>query len=219
MAIIMPMYDKEERFLVPEGDYESVVYSWVDLGTVASMGDYEDSRQFQLGFEIPSLRMTKDEKDVPQCFWQRYYFPRKLEKGFGPKSTYRKHLEGWKRSITGEGFTKEEMVGYDITKPLGRSCVITIEHYFNEWVKADRARIYRIRKHPKGLQYLKPENDVMFFALPPFADMDIPNNLYDWMKRVIRDSNEWAERMGDTDPDLPPPDTTDMPEPDDDVPF
>ena len=68
-------------------------------------------------------------------------------------------------------------------------------------------------KWPKDKPMLEPENELLYFSFQ--EDMDIPDNLPDWMIKTIKSSYEWQHRGKE----LPPPDTSGLPLEEGDIPF
>jgi len=202
MAFKVRIAQEGERQLIPEGTYEAVVYQLVEMGTQpSSFGP--DKNRLSIGWEIPSLRVEVDGKDMPRGFWQTYNLPEE-GKGLHPKSNLRKMLVKWR----GKDFTPKEMEGFDLKVLLGKPCIITIEHELSEYTNKMRDVLLTIKKWPQDKPALQPENELQYFSFQ--EKMDIPDNLPDWMRKAIMDSYEYQEMMNSTSQDVPiAPDTPD----------
>ena len=197
----------------PEGTFQAVCYSVVDLGTHFNHQFAKEHHLVHISWEIPSERIEfeKDGETVnlPRGAWQTYTL------SLHEKANLCKMLVSWR----GKPFTqKEEDEGYDCEERLGKNCLLQIVHN----TKADKvyANIASVMGLMKNMEILKPENSIVKYDIERDG-MQIPNGLPDWMKTKIQQSKEYlaicSGNVGTPNPDYvgddPPPPT------DDDVPF
>ena len=207
MAFIVRMAEEGERELFPEGDWEALVYQLVE-GGIQPNPFGEDKRRLFVGWEVPKLRIEIDGKDLPRAYWKTYNLPHE-GRGLHVKSHLRIMLTQWR----GRAFTPEEMKAFDLKIILGKSCIIRIEHETNYDTGKQYADLKKVMKWPKDKPMLEPENELLYFSFQ--EDMDIPDNLPDWMIKTIKSSYEWQHRQKE----LPPPDTSGLPLEEGDIPF
>ena len=187
----MPLIAKEpetvERELIPEDTYHMVNQSVIDLGTQHNELFGTDTRRCMITFEIPELRIEveRDGKIVslPKVISKEYNL------SLHPKSALRKALELWR----GRGFTPEELNGFDLSRLLGANAMVTVIHKISQTTGKPYHTIASINKAYKGLPKLEPENEILYFSFDD--DMEIPNNVPEWIVHKIMDSYEYQERL------------------------
>ena len=171
---------------IPEGVYQAICYSVIDLGTHHDDRFKKDIHKVLIQWEIPGERIEieRDGKmlDLPRAISKRYTMS--LHK----KSSLRHDLEAWR----GRRFSDAELAGFDLSKVAGSPCLLAIVHT----EKADKtyADIASIMAPPRGdgNKYGRPENPVTVFEIPdgqngPFDIPDVP----EWVADTIRESMEY----------------------------
>ena len=206
MGIMAKKPDDFEREPLPAGQYHSICYSVIDLGTHVNerWGSYQ--RKVMITWEIPELRKEyeKDGKEVnlPQVISNRYTL------SLSDKSYLKRDLESWR----GRGFTFEEEQGFDISKLLGINCLLNIIH--TEKDKKVYANIASVTPLIKSMEKKEAENPLIWFSLEDHPE--IPDGIPEWIVKIIHKSEEWVQKISTPDFDnaTPP-----MYEDEEDIPF
>jgi hypothetical protein len=178
---------------IPEGTYEAVCYSVVDLGTHHNEKFGKDAHKVLVAFEVPDVRIEveRDGKtmDLPRAISKRYTMS--LHK----KAALRHDLESWR----GRAFTDQELAGFDLHSVTGAACLIGVIHERSEAGKT-YARISSIMACPrrKGVAPPKAENEIVRYAIPDGArpGFGLPPELPPWVAEIIRESHEWTGKGG-----------------------
>ena len=179
----------------PEGTFQAVCYSVVDLGTHFNQQFGKEHHLVHLSWEIPSERIEfeKDGETVnlPRGAWQTYTL------SLHEKSNLCKVLVSWR----GRPFTQEEEAeGFDCEEMLGKNCLLQIVHN----TKGDKiyANIASVMGLMKNMPALNPENPIVKYDIERDG-MQIPDELPDWMKQKIKESKEYIAICsgGNTNPD------------------
>lgn len=180
---------------VPMGLHLAVSYGIWDLGTHTEEKWNKDVHKILISWEIPGERIDieKDgkEQNLPRVISNSYRLS--LHK----KANLRRDLESWR----GKVFTPEELEGFDVYNVLGASCQLNIIH--NEKDKKVYANISSIVPAPKGTK-LEPENPTMIFSFEDYPEKGIPEGTPDWIKEIIKDSQEWLGMMEDKETGVDP---------------
>ena len=168
---------------VAAGTYAARCYSMIELGTIKGtyMGEDIESHKVQITWELPTEKKVFKEDKGEQPFSISKEFTLSMHE----KANLRKMLEGWR----GKGFTDEEAKCFDITKLLGKPCMLSIIHKTSAQGK-QYAVISSIATVPKGMTV--PEQINKTFELS-FLDFNKDNfeSLPDWLKDKIKGSKEY----------------------------
>lgn len=200
---------------VEEGMHQAVCYGVYDLGTQFNERYNNSQHKVLLCWEFPEIRVAfeKDGKefDLPKAIYKEYTL------SLGEKANLRKDLQTWR----GKSFTKEELLGFDITKLLGVNCLIQVVH--NESGGKVYANISTIVPVPQK-QWVNPENEPRYYSIE--EGMDLPENTPKWIQDKILNSQEFKSMGHPDDPQddpagpVPPIDAyNDTPPEDDGIPF
>lgn len=196
---------KTQRPLIPTGNQIGICYSIVDLGTQMVhnhfSGEDEKQRKIAISFEFPAYRAeyVEGQGEVICAHHERYKF------SLHTKSNFMKMIKSWTGAAPKEG---EVIDGNFLKKFLGKAAQILITHNPS---KRDDIIYQNMENHPMKLddkfrdayvneKLLKPtkeggktyitENPIRFFDLDNF-DQDAFDNLNDWEKKVISESDEF----------------------------
>ena len=192
----------------PAGTHRAVCSKIVDLGTIAT--PWGPKHYVMIGWELPDERISYQDKegnDVegPFMAYQRY----NLTLGSESKpSNLRSDLESWR----GKPFTKEEEAAFDLSKLLGKGCLVTIVH--NVTNGKTYANVSSVVALPKSMQTSGPEGPSFCFT---FSEWDgvTPPPVSTHLLEKLRNTPEWLacakHEDGGQHDDAPPPGDEDIP--------
>lgn len=168
---------------VPAGTYAARCYSMIHIGTVIEnyMGEDKEMNKVRITWELPTeLKVFKEENGE-----QPYSVSREFTLSMNEKANLRKFLEGWR----GKGFTEEEAKSFDITKLLGKPCLLSIIHKANK-----QGNLYAVINGastlPKGMECPPQINADFEFNWENF-DQEKFDKLPDWLKDKMKTSNQY----------------------------
>lgn len=183
---IVATNNSQPRELIPAGNYVARCFSMIELGTVPEnyMGETKQLRKVRITWELPTETKVFDQSKGPQ--------PLAISKEFtlsmNEKSNLRKMLASWR----GKDFTEDEAKSFDITKLLGKPCMLNIIHKPG---KSDPSKIYEeiagVTSVPKGFNVPDQVNKTQELYYEKF-DEDVYNSLPDFIKQKMQTSIEWA---------------------------
>lgn len=193
---------------VAEGVHNAVCFWVYDLGTHLDEKFGNRNHACLIGWEIPDERIDIEKDGV------KLNLPRMVSKKYtlslNEKANLRKDLQTWR----GRVFTEKELEGFDIKNVLGKSCMIQVIH--NKKAEKTYANIAAIMPLMKGTEPLTPENPLVFYSMTDHRDQ-IPEGTPDWVRDVIKTSDEWQTFKPAEE--AHPPAADDVPNFNDDVPF
>lgn len=165
---------------VPEGVYVAVCYAIFDLGTHYSERWNKSTHKVLICWEIPQVRMDFERdgrmENLPRAISQRYTM------SLHAKANLRKDLEAWR----GQGFTAEELEGFDLQKVLGAACQIQVVHtHVDNKVYGNISAVMGL---PKDTRRPVAENPLTFFSFEDTGEP--PENTPEWVVKLIADSEE-----------------------------
>ena len=162
MAIIATT-NSQQRELIPAGNYIGICYQMIEIGTVKEniMGTDKILHKVRIGWELPSeLKVFSEEKGEQPCVISKEFTLSMHE-----KSSLRAVLKSWR----GKDFTEEEAKAFDITKLLGKPCMINIIHKPG---KSDPTKTYQeissITGIPKGMTIPEQINKTVVLSYDNF---------------------------------------------------
>lgn len=194
---------------LPEAVYNAVCFWVLDLGHHLNEKYGKRDHTILIGWETPAERITVErdgvKMDLPRMISKKYTL------SLNEKANLRKDLQTWR----GRVFTEQELEGFDIKNVLGKSCMIQVIH--NKSGEKTYANIAAIMPLMKGVAPLVPENPLVFYSMADHQDQ-IPPGVPDWVRDIIKTSDEWVNFHPVTE--AHPPTVDDVPATDsDDVPF
>jgi hypothetical protein len=173
------------RTPIPQDLHLAVCCATWDIGTQFSERYGKSIHKVIIVWEIPGCRAEFEKegvkRNVPRTISKRYTLS--LHK----KADLRKDLEAWR----GRKFTEEELKGFDIKKLLGAPCQIQVLH--NKVDDKIYANIAAITKAPAGTN-IRPETPLKSFSFEEGGT--IPDGTPDWIRTLIRQSEESMREMG-----------------------
>jgi hypothetical protein len=171
--------------IAPEGVFLARCYKMVDVGTQTETGQFgtKENRKVYIYWE---LLQTADGEPVfmedgktPFSIFNSY----KLS--MHQKANLRKHLDSWR----GKKFTEEEAAEFDITKLLDKFCLLQITHTTSKDGQKTYANVDGIMTTKKKVDGI---NEICSFSIED-PDMDVFNDLPDWLQQKIEEAPEWSE--------------------------
>ena len=181
--------------IAPEGVFLARCYKMVDVGTqtITSQFGTKESRQIYLYWEL----LADDEgEEVRMDDGQPFSIFNSYKLSMHQKSNLRKHLEAWR----GKKFTEEEAADFDLSKLLGQACKLQIVHTDSkdgQRTYANIAAIMTSKKKPEGV------NELVSFSISD-PDMEVFNDLPEWLQNKIEESPEWQEDDDDSEEQAAP---------------
>jgi hypothetical protein len=170
--------------IMDAGVYVAVCYCVVDLGTQHNPKWDQWQKKVMIGWEIPDERIDieKDgeKKNLPRVI------SRKFTLSLSDKGYLKPFLESWR----GQPFTFKELVAFDISKLMGVNCQLNVIH--NSYEGKTYANVATAMPLMKGIDRREPENPVVYYSMEDHG-LSIPDNVYDWQKKIIMESQEWNE--------------------------
>lgn len=129
---------------VDAGTYPARCYSMIHIGTVKEniLGTEKTLNKVRITWELPTETKVFKEENGEQPF----VISKEFTLSMNEKANLRKFLEGWR----GKGFTEKEAESFDITKLLGKPCMLSIIHKTSKAGKT-YAEISSVSTLPKGL--------------------------------------------------------------------
>lgn len=183
---ILATTSSTQRELIPAGTYVARCYQMIEIGTVSEQFPGQEpkpTRKVRIGWELPTERRIFNEEKGEQPF----VISKEFTLSTHEKSNLRKSLESWR----GKGFSDEEAQGFDVTKLLGKSCMLNVIHRQSKDGQKQYAEIAGIMPVPKGLVIPPQENKTIYLSYDNF-DYSIFENLPDFIKDKMKGSLEYA---------------------------
>jgi hypothetical protein len=168
--------------LAPSGNHPAALVAMIDLGTHEEdfQGTKKKNHKVYLAWEL-----TAEEKHM--------VVGRDYTLSFSPKSALRGMVEKWRGKSFGDG---EQ---FDLSKVLGKSCLIAIVHKQSTGGDRTYARIDGITPVPKGMTVPPPTKELVCWDMSsgtePPAHPWIPYLYGEPIGDVIRRSYEWNDRQ------------------------
>lgn len=159
----------------PSGSHIAVCNLVADVGIQpGSQAFPTPKRKLYVRFEIPGERVEyeKDGKQVEGPLTIGSFYTASMNE----KATLRKHLEGWR----GKGFTDAEAGAFDVSKLLGKACMISVIE--SENAGKTYSNIQNIGKLPKGIPEPAAENPLLYYAADDESHLE---ELPKWLQEKI----------------------------------
>ena len=167
----------------PEGNHGARLYALVDLGLHEKtwQGETKMKHLVHLGWELP---------DEPMEDGRPFTISARLTYSMHEKATLRKFIEGWR----GSKLTDEESVDFDLTKLIGRACMVQVAHR-----KAANGNTYAdviaVTSLPKGMQVPPAVNEPLVYS-PEYHNQATYERLSAWLKKLLSERIQDAESSG-----------------------
>ena len=219
MSIVAKKAPQREQ--VPAGSHVARCIKIIHFGTAMEsnhLGERVQRNTVRLTWEIPGEMRTFDEEQGPQ--------PMSISKDYTlslhEKANLRADLEGWR----GQGFTPDELEGFDILNVQGQPCMLSIIHVPSKKTGNIYARIVGVSRLPKDTVCPENINPLFVWDYDQNYDEGVLANLHEWFQEKIKASDEYKAKVNPVDeegidvPKAPMPGLDDVPpEGHDDLPF
>lgn len=193
--------------LIPAGNHLARCYGMVQIGTVKEeTGIYagKESHKVRISWETPH-----ECHDFGKGL-QPFSVHKEFTLSMNEKATLRKYLESWR----GKAFTEAEAEKFDITKLLGKPCMINVIHK-TSGKGSTYADISSIATLPKGLECPDQVNATVELSFDNWNQI-VFDSLPDFVKEKIKKSKEYAAITAPGHTETPQANGSDS---DDDLPF
>lgn len=170
---------------IEAGTYVARCYSMIYMGTIPEefQGQKKDMKKVRITWELPTeLKVFKAEKgEQPQVIGKDFTL------SMNEKGTLRKMLQSWR----GKAFTEDEAKNFDITKLLGKPCMLSIVHKVSKTGKT-YAEIATISPLMKGMACPDQINESFEFNVLEFNEERF-NQLPDFIRDKVKTSAEYKQ--------------------------
>lgn len=185
------------RELIPAGNYIARCYQMIHIGTIEEliMGEKKTLNKVRIGWELPmETRVFNPERGEQPCI-----ISQEFTLSMNEKANLRKMLASWR----GKDFTEEEAKAFDITRLLGVPCFLNIIHKPSKDGTKMYENIAGVTPVPKGFDCPPQVNPLSVWDYDN-PNMEILNNLPDFVKNKVMASQEYQKLMH--------PETTNIPQ-------
>ena len=181
---------------IPAGNYVARCYSMILIGTVEEEfnGNKKKQTKVRITWEIPDelVKAFKEgDDDRPAAIGAEYTL------SLSPKANMRKMLDSWR----GKAFTEKEADGFDITKLLGKACMLNIIHKVGKVGTKNEGKTFEeisaVTPLAKGVTCPEQVNDTQLFNFGDKFDQAFVEKLPDFIKNKIKSSDEWKAKAAE----------------------
>lgn len=175
---------------IPAGNHIARCVEMIHIGTVT-----EDASSIYAGKQVNKVRLTWETPDEQHDFGkgsQPFMVSKEFTLSMNEKATLRKMLESWR----GVAFSEEEAKRFDVTRLLGKACMLSIIHKTSRTGKT-YAEISSIAALPKGFDCPAQINPSKVLSYDSW-DEALFQSLPDFLKNKIKSSAEYAAMMNPT---------------------
>lgn len=201
--ILAEQNESAQREVVPSGNHVARCYSMIEIGTVNSeyMGEEKSLKKVRVSWELP----FKKKVFKPENGEQPYSVSKEYTLSMYEKANLRKDLESWR----GQGFSDEQAKSFDISKLLGKPCMINVIHKVSN--KGNKyAQVSSITPIPDGMTCPDGINSIFELSYSDWSD-DKFNSLPEWIRKEMEQTPEFRMistgggdvNAADTNDDLP----------------
>jgi hypothetical protein len=178
----------EKQFeLVPAGNHLARCYQMIEIGTeeIEYNGDKKLVHRVRIVWELPN------EKKVfnPEKGEQPFSIGKDYTLSMHEKATLRHDLQSWR----GKAFTDEEANSFDITKLLGKPCMLNVIHEQSKNGN-NYAKIAGVTAVPKGMPVPNQVNESFMLSFEDWDDKKF-SALPDWLKQRIEKTPQFKKRF------------------------
>jgi len=178
--------NSQPRVLIPAGNHIARCYEMIHIGTIIEATGLYAGKQVnkvRLSWETPEE--THDFGKGPQPF----SISQELTLSMHEKASLRKMLEGWR----GKAFTEDEAKQFDVSKLLGKPCMLSVIHRMSAAGNA-YVQISSVATLPKGFECPAQVNPSRLLSFDAF-DQAIFAALPEFLRKKIEGSKEYAAMM------------------------
>ncbi len=180
--------------IIPAGNYFARCYCMIEYGHIMESfqgKDPELKHKVRIIWELPTETYAFKEGDDPR--------PRSIGEEYtislSTKANLRKVIESWR----GKALTNKEADEFDITKLLGKSCLINIVHTEGKAGTKSAGKFFTkiagVSPLPKGFPSHEQHYESKVFNFDENFDAGFIEGLPDFIKLKVKSSEEWKEKM------------------------
>jgi len=189
---------------IDAGNYPARCYQMIHIGTIEEtiQGQVKRLNKVRLTWELPTeMKEWKEgEGEKPAIISKDFTL------SMNEKATLRKYLASWR----GKDFSEEEAKSFDVTRLLGKACLVNVIHKPSKDGSKTYAEIGSISPLPKGMTCPDQFNPSAELSYDNF-DYALFESLPDFIKDKVKSSDEYkamkhphatqAATAGDADDD------------------
>lgn len=177
------------RIVTPAGSHVARCYGMLEIGTEESeyKGEKKIGYKVIVDFELPleTAVFREGEPEKPHVISKEYNL------SFHEKASLRLHLEAWRGAV----FTDEEAKNFDITRLVGKACMLNITHKKSADGTKTYANINSISPMPKGLVCPDQINPTRILSYSDW-DQELYMKLPEWLATKISKTPEFNNMFG-----------------------
>lgn len=174
---------------IPAGIAQAVFAAVVDIGThettIPGTKETKKARKLIITWELPFETYQTENGERRRMINARY------TASFHKKASLRAMLS----SARGKQFTDDELkAGFDMSKIIGVNCQLNIVHA--KVGDKTYANVNGVVPLGKGMTPQALEGKPFMFEIPESGDIEFPEEMPEWMRDRIKESDEWKARHG-----------------------
>lgn len=174
---------------VPAGNHIARCYQIIHIGTVTESIPGKGSKTLNkvyFKFELCNKRkeFKPGEGEKPMSIGKEFTL------SMNEKANLRKALESWR----GKAFTEEQAKSFDVTKVMGKACMVNIIHKTSGAGKVYED-ITSITPIPEGVTAPPIFNQTFEFNYTPFIEAQF-NKIPAWIQKKMKESHEYKVATG-----------------------
>lgn len=187
---------KSDFKIIPAGNYLARCYGMIELGTIKEDGGVyagKEQKKVRISWETPHECEDFGEGLAPYVIHQEYLL------SMHEKANLRHVLESWR----GAPFTEADVARFDVTRVLGKPCMINVIHKTSAANGNTRAKIASVTPLPKGLECPAQVNPRLELSYDNWNSA-LFETLPDYVKNRMRTSREFIAMSAAPIVDAPP---------------
>lgn len=174
---------------VPAGNHVARCYQMIHIGTIVENIPGKGTKtlnKVRITFELPNKlkEFKQGEGEKPMSIGKDFTL------SMNEKANLRKVLESWR----GKAFTEDQAKSFDITKVLGKACLLNVIHKTSGGGKL-YAEISSITPIPEGMTAPSQVNPSWEFNYTPFIEAEF-NKVPEWLQKKMKESHEYKTATG-----------------------
>lgn len=180
---------KFERKLIPSGNHVARCYGMIHIGTVTeknAMGELQTLNKVLIDWELPLEKAVFTEEKGEQPF----VFSKDFTLSMNEKANLRKLISSWR----GKALSDSEANDFDITKLVGKECMLNIVHKASKDGTKTYANLAGVTPLPKGLECPAQINPTRVLDYDNW-NQEVFLSLPEWLANKISSSKEYNEKF------------------------
>lgn len=182
-----------EYNLPPSGNHYAWCYMVVHIGTIEEEfnGSKKEINKIRLGFELPNAVDPETGKTPvfnEEIGPQPYVISKDYTMSLDARSNLSKDIQSW----TNKTMTQEQRdAGIDISKFLGKPCMVSINHVEKKNGQGKYASISSISSIPAGTKMKKQSNESLLYSVSQH-NQEVFDKLPEFIRKQIQSSKEFS---------------------------